>query len=313
MGRMANLTFTLRSGRRVGVTTLGDPLAARVVVFCHPAPGSSVFDPDPDASANRGVHIVSLDRPGYGSSDPWPAGTWPSIVGAADDIAEYIRELKRTESPIGVNRPPTIGIAGWSAGGRVALAFAARHPELVDRVAVVATPAPNEDVQWIPPAMQQQSDELARLTPDDARSRMSGMLQGQADVVRAADLEAGVPLDLLGAGPVDAGALALAGLEDRLGRMLKDAFRQGPGGVADDILSYTARPWGFDPGAVRAKTLIIGGQADPIAGHAHAAWYQRAVPDSRMEMVPGAGHLVIAQAWSRVLSFLAPNPRPLHG
>jgi pimeloyl-ACP methyl ester carboxylesterase len=142
---------------------------------------------------------------------------------------------------------------------------------------------------------------------------MSGMLQGQADVVRAADLEAGVPLDLLGAGPVDAGALALAGLEDRLGRMLKDAFRQGPGGVADDILSYTARPWGFDPGAVRAKTLIIGGQADPIAGHAHAAWYQRAVPDSRMEMVPGAGHLVIAQAWSRVLSFLAPNPRPLHG
>lgn len=310
---MANLTFTLRSGRRVGVTTLGDPLAARVVVLCHPAPGSSVFDPDPDASANRGVHIVSLDRPGYGSSDPWPAGTWPSIVGAADDIAEYIREMKRTESPIGVNRPPTIGIAGWSAGGRVALAFAARHPELVDRVAVVATPAPNEDVQWIPPAMQQQSDELGRLTPDEARSRMSGMLQGQADVVRAADLEAGVPLDLLGAGPVDAGALALAGLEDRLGRMLKDAFRQGPGGVADDILSYTARPWGFDPGAVRAKTLIIGGQADPIAGHAHAAWYQRAVPDSRMEMVPGAGHLVIAQAWSRVLSFLAPNPRPLHG
>jgi pimeloyl-ACP methyl ester carboxylesterase len=313
MGRMANLTFTLRSGRRVGVTTLGDPLAARVVVFCHPAPGSSVFDPDPDASANRGVHIVSLDRPGYGSSDPWPAGTWPSIVGAADDIAEYIREMKRTESPIGVNRPPTIGIAGWSAGGRVALAFAARHPELVDRVAVVATPAPNEEVAWIPPAMQQQSDELGRLAPDEARSRMSGMLQGQADVVRAADLEAGVPLDLLGAGPVDAGALALAGLEDRLGRMLKDAFRQGPGGVADDILSYTARPWGFDPGAVRAKTLIIGGQADPIAGHAHAAWYQRAVPDSRMEMVPGAGHLVIAQAWSRVLSFLAPNPRPLHG
>jgi pimeloyl-ACP methyl ester carboxylesterase len=234
-------------------------------------------------------------------------------VGAADDIAEYIREMKRTESPIGVNRPPTIGIAGWSAGGRVALAFAARHPELVDRVAVVATPAPNEEVPWIPPAMQQQSDELGRLAPDEARSRMSGMLQGQADVVRAADLEAGVPLDLLGAGPVDAGALALAGLEDRLGRMLKDAFRQGPGGVADDILSYTARPWGFDPGAVRAKTLIIGGQADPIAGHAHAAWYQRAVPDSRMEMVPGAGHLVIAQAWSRVLSFLAPNPRPLHG
>lgn len=312
MGRMANLTFTLRSGRRVGVTTLGDPVAARVIVFCHPAPGSSVFDPDPDASANRGVHIVSLDRPGYGSSDPWPAGSWPSIVGAADDIAEYIREMKRLESPIGVNRPPTIGIAGWSAGGRVALAFAARHPELVDRVAVVATPAPNEDVPWIPPELQKQSDELGRLSPDEARSRLAGMLQGQADAMRAADLESGVPLDALGVGPVDAGVLGLRGLEDRLGRMLKDAYRQGPGGLAADILSYTARPWGFDPGAVRAKTLVIGGDADPIAGHAHAAWYRKAIPDARMEMFPGAGHLVIAPAWDRVLSFLAPHPRPLH-
>ncbi len=80
---MANLTFALRSGRRVGVTTLGDPSASRVVVFCHPAPGSSVFDPDPDASADHDVHIVALDRPGYGSSDPWPAGTWPGIARAA--------------------------------------------------------------------------------------------------------------------------------------------------------------------------------------------------------------------------------------
>ncbi|MEY9954178.1 pimeloyl-ACP methyl ester carboxylesterase [Leifsonia sp. EB34] len=312
MGRMANLTFTLRSGRRVGVTTLGDAVAERVVVFCHPAPGSSVFDPDPDASANRGVHIVSLDRPGYGSSDPWPAGSWPSIVGAADDIAEYIREMKRLEAPIGVNRPPTIGIAGWSAGGRVALAFAARHPELVDRVAVVATPAPNEHVPWIPPELQKQSDELGRLSPDEARSRLSAMLQDQADAIRSADLESGVPLDVLGVGPVDAGVLALRGLEDRLGRMLKDAYRQGPGGVAADILSYTARPWGFDPSAVQAKTLIVAGQADPIAGHPHAAWYQRTIPDARMEVVPGAGHLVIAPAWDRVLEFLAPHPQPLH-
>ena len=129
--------------------------------------------------------------------------------------------------------------------------------------------------------------------------------EGSADDVAAVLTE-------LGVGPVDAGVLGLRGLEDRLGRMLKDAYRQGPGGVADDILSYTARPWGFDPGAVQAKTLIIGGDADPIAGHAHAAWYRKAIPDARMEMVPGAGHLVIAPAWARVLSFLAPHPEPLH-
>lgn len=306
MGAMANLTFALRSGRRVGVTTLGDPGASRVVVFCHPAPGSSVFDPDPDESADHDVHIVALDRPGYGSSDPWPAGTWPSIARAADDIAEYLRDLKRFEAPIGVVRPATVGIAGWSAGGRVALAFAARHPDLVDRVAVVATPAPNEQVPWIPPELQKLSDELGQQPPDVALSRLSGMMQGQADAVHAADGEGAVPLDLLGAGPADAGALQRRGLHDRLGRMLIDAFRQGPAGVAGDVLSYTARPWGFDPGEVKAETLVIGGQADPLAGQAHAAWYQNAIPGAQLEIVPGVGHLVIAQAWGRVLAHLAP-------
>src|SRR6478609_5197075 len=120
---MANLTFTLRSGRRLGVTTLGDPDAERIVVLCHAAPGSSVFDPDPDASSTRNVHIIAIDRPGYGSSDPWPSGSWPSIAQAADDIAEYLRAMSATEGQLGVHRPRQVGAAGWSAGGRVALAL----------------------------------------------------------------------------------------------------------------------------------------------------------------------------------------------
>ena len=306
MGRMADRTFTLRSGRKVGITGLGDPDAERIVIFCHAAPGSSVFDPDPDASSERRAHIVALDRPGYGSSDPWPAGSWPSIVQAADDIAEYLRSVVVAESVIGVTRPRTVGVAGWSAGGRVALAVAARHPQLVDRVAIVGTPAPNEAVPWIAPAQQELSDQLAAMPPAEAMATLSGMLQPQADAVAAADEPGDVPLDLLGIGAADAQALGRPGVHDRLGLMLKDAFRQGTGGVAGDILSYTARPWGFDLGAVAAKTLILAGQADPLAGHAHAVWYKNALPDARMEMVPGAGHLAVVPMWGRMLSHLAP-------
>ncbi|AAT89824.1 hypothetical protein Lxx21290 [Leifsonia xyli subsp. xyli str. CTCB07] len=74
-----------------------------------------------------------------------------------------------------------------------------------------------------------------------------------------------------------------------------------------DILSYTAQPWGFEPGDVCAKTPLIGGQADPLAGNAHATWHRKAIPGSRMEMVPRAGHLVIVPARGRVLSHLAPR------
>lgn len=307
MGRMANLTYTLRSGRRVGLTTLGDADAERIVVFCHAAPGSSVFDPDPDASATRNVHIVALDRPGYGSSDPWPYGEWPSITRAADDIAEYLRAVVLAERSVGVQRPRTVGIVGWSAGGRVALAFAARHPDLTERVAIVATPAPNEAVPWIPRELQEESDRLGSLSPAEAMQRLGGQLQPQADAVLAPDEPGDVPAEAVGATAVDDAVLSGPGVRDRLGRMLRDAFRQGTVGVAADILSYTARPWGFEPGDVRAKTLIVGGQGDAIAGNAHAAWYKKAVPDSRMEMVPGVGHLVIVPAWERVLAHLAPE------
>jgi pimeloyl-ACP methyl ester carboxylesterase len=304
---MANLTFTLASGRTIGVTATGNPLADRIVVFCHPAPGSSMFDPDPLVSSTRDVHIVAIDRPGYGASEPLAPGTWPNIPRCADDIAEYLRSISRAEAQIGVGRPRAVGIVGWSAGGRIALAFAARHPDLVDRVAIVATPAPNEEVPWIEPRLTQLSEKLAALPADAALSQLTEMLEPQAQAVTAADQDDDVPLDLLGASEVDREALGRAGARDRLGRMLRDAYRQGARGVAADILSYTTQPWGFDFADVAAKTLIVNGQGDALAGNAHATWYQRTLPDARVEMVPGAGHMVIMPAWSNVLAHLAPG------
>ncbi len=305
---MANISFTLASGRRVGVSTLGDADAERVVVFCHSAPGSSIFDPDPLVTNTRNVHILALDRPGYGSSDPLPAGEWPSIQRYADDIAEYLHFLRRDEGSIGV-RPGPVGIAGWSAGGRVALALAARHPELVDRVAIVATPAPNEQVPWIPPELASRSEELGKRPPDVAISQLGEQLDGQLGDVLNAGADAPVPLDAVGASETDSAVLDLPGARDRLERMMRDAFAQGTRGLAADILSYTARPWGFDVADVQAKTLIVNGQADAIAGNAHATWYQRSLPDARVEMIPNRGHLVIIPAWDRVLSHVGPGTK----
>jgi pimeloyl-ACP methyl ester carboxylesterase len=58
-----------------------------------------------------------------------------------------------------------------------------------------------------------------------------------------------------------------------------------------------------------AKSLIVNGQADAIAGNAHATWYQRSLPDARVEMIPNRGHLVIIPAWDRVLSHVGPGTK----
>ena len=133
-------------------------------------------------------------------TDPGPELTWARGVTllAADDAG---------------SAPPDDGpvaVVGWSNAGLAALDFAARNAEVVDRVALIATPIPGDD-------------------------------------------------------------------------------RPAPG--------------------VPAKTLLIFGDKDPLTGSRHGIWWQRALPDARLEMQPGGGHDLLVPAWKRVLSHCAPRCR----
>jgi len=111
---------------------------------------------------------------------------------------------------------------------------------------------------------------------------------------------------MLGASGADAGVLARAGARERLAAMLDIAFDQGATGMALDVAGYCLRPWGFDPADVKAKTLLLYGSKDPI-GQPHATWWKNRIPDARVEMFPGCGHLVAIAAWKRALSHLSPR------
>lgn len=291
---------TLASGRRVAVRTLaqGAP-GSRTLVICHPAPGSGAFDPDPAQTARRDISLIAVDRPGYGGSDPVEPGLWADVASAAADLAEVL--MQRGDGPVGV--------AGWSAGGRVALALAARHPELVDRVAVVGTPAPHEEVPWIPEEHAAGLEAMRGLPPEQVHGILAGMfavmVPGDAPA-GSDDARADESLAMLGAGEADVAALAMPGARDRLLAMLAQAFSQGAAGMASDLAGYTLRPMGFDSGEVQAKTLLLYGAADSI-GSRHARWWQQRLPDARTEMVPEAGHLLLIPMWDRVLSHLAPG------
>jgi pimeloyl-ACP methyl ester carboxylesterase len=302
--------FVLESGRRVAVhrTTTntawfpaeGQSRSAgeRVVVFCHGAPGAGIFDPDPAETRARNVRLLSVDRPGYGGSSPVAPGAWATVASAADDLAAVLDSLS-------VERA---GVVGWSAGGRVALALAARRPDLVDRLVVLATPAPDDEVPWIE---QEQRDELERLRPL-APERAHAELGDRLGSVVPEDPHAAEALWLLGAGPADAAVLEAPAVRLRVGTMLEAAFVQGARGLAADIAGYCLQPWGFEPDAVRAKTLLLYGSRDPLAGPRHGRWWQSRLPDARLEVAPGAGHLLVIPMWARVLSHAAPGRKPLH-
>jgi pimeloyl-ACP methyl ester carboxylesterase len=264
----------------------------RVVVLCHGAPGAGGFDPDPTHTQARGVALLSVDRPGYGGSDPVPAGEWATVDSAADDLAVVLDGLGAEN----------VGVVGWSAGGRVALALAARRPDLVDRVVVIGTPAPDEEVPWIEPEERDELDRLRDLPPAEAQTLLAARL---APLVPA-DPHAPDALWLLGAGVTEADALC-DGTRTRLGDLLAAAFAQGSIGLAADIAGYCLQPWGFEPEEVEAKTLLLYGSHDPIAGAAHGHWWQSRLPNAQLELAFGLGHLLLIPTWPRALAHAAPG------
>ncbi len=303
------MRIVLQSGRRLAVHrtathaawVVGDGSTRgaeeRTVVFCHSAPGAGIFDPNPAQTRARHVRLLSVDRPGYGGSDPLPAGAWSTVASAADDLARVLDDLD-------VER---VGALGWSAGGRVALALAARRPDLVDRVVVVGTPAPDGEVPWLDPEQRELLERLRALAPENARAELIGRL---ADSIPH-DPFAAEALWHLAAGESDGAALDREGVRERLGEMLEAAFTQGARGLAADIAGYCLRPWGFEPEHVEAKTLLLYGARDRLAGPRHGRWWQKRLPNSRLEVAPGAGHLLVIPMWPRILAHLAPGRRGL--
>ncbi|WP_433290278.1 alpha/beta fold hydrolase [Pseudonocardia sp. CA-142604] len=279
-------------GRRVAVHDLTPdaPAGAPVVLLCHAAPGSGAFDPDPEATAARGIRLISFDRPGYGGSDPVGDGAFATVDGAADDAAALLETILEPGA--------TAAVAGWSAGGRVALALAARRPDLVSRVAVIGTPAPDEDVHWIPEEHRAGIEALR-----DAPAAVAHEALGAAFAPVLAALSGDARFGLVGIDEADGPVLAEPGVADRLRAMLDEALAQGGAGLVADIAGYTLRPWGFDPADVKASVLLSYGSADHI-GQAHGLWWHRALPDARLDVVDGAGHLVVVPRWKALLAFL---------
>jgi len=288
---MRTTEFANSAGRLIGVVEFGDPDAARTVVLSPPAPGSAQFDPDPAVTDAHGIRLIALDRPGYGTSGLHEDGSAGTVSDAADDIAEYL----------GAHGIGTAGAVGWSAGGRVALALAARHPQLVDRVAVVATPAPDAEVPWVGEENRAMNAQLAALPPGQATAALRAQFANLVgEYPRGADIVGMLSAD-------EADAALLEQIRDRIVAMLDRAVLHSVRGIAADIVSYSVGDLDFDEGDVRARTLLVYGLADSVVGAEHGRWHLAKVPHSELEFFPGAGHLVIVPRWDRILRHVAPG------
>ena len=270
----ADEVLVLADGRRMAWAEWGDPRGLPLVLL-HPCPGSRLLCPDLAATTAAGVRLITVDRPGYGRSDPVAEPT----------LASFAHDLERLLDHLWLGQ---IGVVGWSCGGQYAMACAAILAERVSGVALLATPAPDNELRWLPPSFRH----VAELANHDPQRALAA-----ADDVAA----------WLGAGP-DAAGRGEPQERQALTAMWAEAFQAGAGGLVADMVAGS-RDWGFAPSSVRARTALFYGDDDPIINLTHGRWWAEALPLAELSIRPGSGQSVPFVAWADVLRAVAESPQ----
>lgn len=292
--------LTLPEGRRIGFRVYGDPRGF-VVLNCHGGLMSGRDVELSDAAAReRGIALVSPDRPGIGRSDRRPGHRM--LDWARDDAPAVLAELVQ----LGLGGRSTVageiarfGVMGWSEGGQYALAVAHEHPDRVVRAAIVAGALPLDDPATF--AALNRTDRrlalLARRTPRLARLVFA--------TTRA--LTGILPPAL----PAWFSGLALDGNDAEVlrenARWFSRAVHEGaanPWGGVDEYHAFVA-PWGFAPEAVRVPVTLHQGSDDRLVPAAWAWRLAARLPDAVVRPHPGEGHFIVVNRRHPILDDFA--------
>ncbi|WP_432936014.1 alpha/beta fold hydrolase [Kribbella sp. CA-253562] len=259
----------LADGRLLGWYEFGDP-AGRPCLYHPGTPASGLAGIAYDAAAAaEGVRWISIDRPGYGVSDPRPGRTlldWPS------DVAELADHL-------GIDR---FTVAGESGGAPHALATAYVLPERVTTTLVIAGFLFG-DQAWVRHGMNPALSTLALLG-----QRAPWAVPAFLRLLRRAPKP---PLERL----LPADREAMTAVDSRALQGGPDAYRQGAAAAIAETRLVTSPP-GFPLEAVTSPIHLWHGTADDAVPYAAALRATDVLPNSTLHTVEHGGHLL---AWTR--------------
>lgn len=229
------------------------------LLLLHGGPGfdHTTFRPEYGQLADV-AQVVYLDLRGNGRSDRGDPARWTLDVWA-DDVRGFC-------DAVGIEHPVVLG---WSFGGMLAMAYAARHPDHPDKLVLQSTMA-RLDVGRV-------TEGFRRVGGDDAAAAARTFWSGDAGPEAMAEYAAiCMPLYSPNLPPPEAMERARLNVE-----LLAD-----PGGPMRDV--------DLLPGlaSVTCPTLVIAGEADPVCTVEGAEEIVAALRPAqvRFERFPGAGH-----------------------
>lgn len=230
-------------------------------------------EPFERALTARGLSVISFDAPGVGESTRY------RLPRRMPGIARTVQKMAHA---LGYDRMDVLGV---SLGGVVAQQLAHQSPELVRRLVLAATGAGLGGVPGSPRVLLALATPRRYYQPDYYR-RIAGRIYG-------------------GLARTDPDAL-LAG---SVARFIERPSVRGYVGQLYAISGWTSMPWLHK---LRQPTLVLNGDDDPIVplvnGHI-LAWR---IPDARLHVFRGGGHLFLlerpAETAEIVAGFLTVQP-----
>lgn len=281
---------TTSGGRRLSYDVSG-PDGAPALMYFHGAGDSRLArPPGDDVVREAGVRLISVDRPGYGGSDPAPGRT---LLSWADDAAALADTL-------GID---DFAVVGWSAGGAYALACAAAKPGRVSSCALYGSVVPTSM-----PGYDDGLDDLARRVKAGAQERPDELREAlRAFASNPVEFALGIIRGEDGGDEVLADEPVLA----QMTANAQEAFAQGADAMTDDYLLLYG-PWQFDLETVHCPVTVASGELDRFSPPAWGQWLADQLPAGRFMIFPGRNHSGFVQApvFKELLGTLVPaSPR----
>jgi poly(3-hydroxyalkanoate) depolymerase len=225
--------------------------------------------PFEDALNRRGVSTISYDAPGVGESTRYP---WPRRMPGV------VRTIEQLLDALGHE---TVDVLGVSLGGVVAQQLAHQAPGRVRRLILAATGPGIGGVPGSPRVLWTLATPRRYHQPDYYRRV-------------AADLYGGLARS-------DPDAL----LHGSLARFTHRPSVLGYAAQLYSIAGWTSMPWLC---RLRQPTLVLAGDDDPIVPLINGRILARLIPDARLRVIQGGGHLFVledpAAVADRVSDFL---------
>jgi pimeloyl-ACP methyl ester carboxylesterase len=272
-------TVLAADGRSLCVESGGDPAGRPVLV--HGGTPSSRLMPDSSLkdAEQRGIWLISYDRPGYGGSTPQPDRT----------VADCAEDVRAVATALGLER---LAIWGISGGGPHALACAALLPDLVSAVASLASLAPYgaPGLDYFTGMGEANVDDIELYFSDPVAARLK-CKQDREEVLAATpeNLFAGLGSLL---SPTDAAALTFE-FASFLVANNKIALAPGDEGWWDDGAAHVAA-WGFNVEDIQVPVQLWHGVHDQFVPYQHGQWLAERIPGVDAHLTETDGHITLA-------------------